>query len=178
MSPLRHITRLARLLVKIAVYGTAAILIVIGIAIAVIETGWAKNRIRDLIVHQANQYLTATLEIGRLEGSFFRGIKLGDIRLSKNGHTIVAIDDVSLSYSLRELFQQGVVIREIRLFRPRVAMARTPEGKWDITDLVKRDAREEKKTGPARPLEIDRIEVFDGDIELHAALAFGAGHCP
>ena len=164
MSPFRHIQRVAVLLAKTVVYGTAAILIVVGVAIAVIETGWAKNRIRDLIVRQANQYLTATLEIGRLEGSFFRGIKLGDIRLSRNGRTLIAIDDVSLSYSLRELFQPGVVIREIRLARPRVAIARTPEGKWDITDLVRRDARDEKRTGPGRPIEIDKIEVFDGDV--------------
>ena len=159
-------------------YITATILIIIGIAIAVVETGWAKNRIRDLIVRQANQYLTATLEIGRLEGSFFRGIKLGDIRLSRNGHTIVAIDDVSLSYSLRELFQPGVVIREIRLARPRVAIARTPEGRWDITDLVRHDAREQKRSGPGRPIEIDKIVVFDGDVELHDPLDFGAVHAP
>ena len=40
---------------------------------------------------------------------------------------------MSLSYSLRELVQPGVVIRKIRLARPRVVMARTPDGRWDIT---------------------------------------------
>src|SRR5436190_1872559 len=84
----------------------------------ILESSWAKNRIRGIIVRQANQYLTATLEIGRLEGTFFRGIQLGDIRLSRNGRELIAIDDVSLNYSLRELFQPGVVIRKIRLARP------------------------------------------------------------
>jgi autotransporter translocation and assembly factor TamB len=178
MSPLRHIQRLAVLLAKALIYGTAAILIVVGIAIGVIETGWAKNRIRNFIVRQANQYLTATLEIGRLEGSLFRGITLGDIRLSREGRTLIAIDDVSLNYSLRELFQPGVVIREMRLARPRVTIARTPEGKWDITELVKHDAHEQTRSGPGRPIEIDKIAVFDGDVELHDPLDFGAVHAP
>ena len=38
---------------------------------------------------QANQYLTATLAIGRLEGSLVRGIQLGDVRLSREGRTLI-----------------------------------------------------------------------------------------
>ena len=61
---IRHVSaRLARILVGIVAF----ILILIGFGIAAVETGWAKNRIRDLIVRQANQYLTATLTIGSLE---------------------------------------------------------------------------------------------------------------
>ena len=54
---------------------------------AAVETGWAKNQIRHLIVRQANEYLTATLTIGRLEGSIFRGLQLGDITLARDGRT-------------------------------------------------------------------------------------------
>src|SRR5947207_13971444 len=114
----RRVRRLGVVLGKTIVYVTAAILILLGAGLAVLETGWGKNRIRELIVRQANEYLTATLEIGRLEGSFFRGIKLGDIRLSRDGRELIAIDDVSLSYSLRELLQEGVVIKSIRPARP------------------------------------------------------------
>ena len=64
-------------------------LAIVGVGVVVVETGWAKNRIRELIVRQANQYLTATLEIGRLEGSIFRGLQLGDIRLSRNNQAII-----------------------------------------------------------------------------------------
>src|SRR5204863_9644077 len=124
---------------KTIVYVTAAILIFLGAGLAVLETSWAKNRIRSLIVRQANEYLTATLEIGRLEGSLLRGIQLGDIRLSRDGRTLVAIDDVALSYSVRELVQHGVVIKRIRLARPKVVMARTPDGRWDLATIVKRE---------------------------------------
>ena len=49
--------------------------------LSVVETGWAKNRIRDLLVRQANEYLTATLTIGRLEGSLLRGIAIPPVLL-------------------------------------------------------------------------------------------------
>src|SRR5436190_16977023 len=113
----RRVRRLGVVLGKTIVYVTAAILILLGAGLAVLETSWAKNRIRGLIVRQANEYLTATLEIGRLEGSLLRGIQLGDIRLSRDGRTLVAIDDVALRYSIRELVQYGTVIKRIHLVR-------------------------------------------------------------
>src|SRR5437763_4485892 len=176
MSAARHFRRFGVVLGKTIVYATAAILIVIGAGLAVLETGWAKNQIRRLIVRQANEYLTVTLEIGRLEGSLVRGIQLGDIRLSRDGRTLVAIDDVSLSYSIRELVQYGTVIKRIHLVRPRVTMSRTADGRWGLTTLVRREAREEQRTGPGRPIEIDSIEVDDGSVTLGAPLDFGAVH--
>src|SRR5947209_15031733 len=151
MSASRHLRRLGVVVGKTIVYVTAAILVALGAALAILETGWAKNQIRALIVRQANEYLTATLEIGRLEGSLVRGIQLGDIRLSRGGRTLVAIDDVSLRYSIRELIQYGTIIKRIHLARPRVVMSRAPDGRWDLASLVKREAHEETRSGPGRP---------------------------
>src|SRR5689334_3027567 len=53
MTPLRHIRRASVVLARTVVYITAAILILVGIALAIAETGWAKNEIRQLIVRQA-----------------------------------------------------------------------------------------------------------------------------
>ena len=105
---------------------------------AAAETGWAKNQIRSLIIRQANQYLTATLNIGRLEGSLFRGLELDDITLDRDGQTIIKIEEVALSYSIRELVSQGVTIRRVRLTRPYVAAKKLADGRWDIGALVKR----------------------------------------
>jgi autotransporter translocation and assembly factor TamB len=154
------------------------ILILIGIGISALETGWAKNEIRGLIVRQANQYLTAQLEIGRLEGSLFRGLQLGDIRLSRAGRTLVAIKDVELSYSLRELFQQGTVIKRIAITGLEVAAAKEANGRWDLANLVRREARQEEQTGPGRPIEIVSIDLKDATIALADPVSFGAAHIP
>src|SRR5437762_2411668 len=172
----RRVRRLGVVLGKTIVYVTAAILILLGAGLAVLETGWAKNLIRGLIVRQANEYLTAKLDIGRLEGSLLGGVQLGDITLARDGHPIVIIDDVSLTYSIRELFQPGVVIRRIRLARPRVFVAREPDGRWNLGALVKREIGEAERTGPARPIHFLSIEVMDGTVSLADPLDFGAAH--
>ena len=67
-------------------------------AMAAAETGWAKNQIRGLIIRQANQYLTATLNNGRLEGSLFRGLELYGVFTRQGvGLVIPFIDSTGVS---------------------------------------------------------------------------------
>jgi autotransporter translocation and assembly factor TamB len=152
------------------------VLVLVGVVLAVIETGWGKNKIRELIVSQANRYLTATLSIEQLEGSLLRGIRLSHVQLVGEGRTMIGIEEISVSYSLRELLQPGVVIRRLRLTRPRIAGAKRPDGRWDLGALIRR--QEERRRGPGRPIEVRVIEVVDGDVLLHDPLDFGAAHVP
>ena len=142
----RH--RIALGLTRALVYPIAFILLVVGLVFFAFETGWGKNLLRALIIRQANQYLTATLEIDRLQGSLIRGLELTGVRLSLDGRLLVAIDGVSLSYSIRELIDQGTVIRRILITRPRVSAGRLPDGRWDLSALVRREARDRQRTGP------------------------------
>ena len=147
-------------------------------ALAIVETGWSKSRLRDLIVGQANQYLTATLSIGRLQGSLLGGLQLGDVTLARDGRTLIKIEEVDVAYSIRELFQRGVVIRRVRLTRPTIVGAKMADGRWDLGALVKRESREQERTGPNRPIQIESIEIVDGHISLGSPLDFGAAHVP
>src|SRR5215510_13993153 len=115
---MRRSLRLVARLLRWFVYAVLISLVLVVLGLVVLQTGWAKNQLRALIVRQANQYLTATLSIGRLQGSLVRGIELSDVTLTRDGRTIISIDDVAVSYSIRELFDQGTSIRQIRLARP------------------------------------------------------------
>jgi hypothetical protein len=170
--------RVAVRLARLAVGLIATTLIVIGIALSVLETGWAKDRLRGLMVRQANEYLTVTLTIGRFGGSLFRGLEFGDVKLSRDGKALVTIDELALSYSLRELFESGTVIRRVRLTRPRFFVTRTPEGRWDLAAIVKRERREGQQTGPNRPIVVQRIDIEDGRVVFNNPLDFGAAHAP
>jgi autotransporter translocation and assembly factor TamB len=174
----RRLRSISATLARASIVLVAIILAIVLIGLAVVETGWAKNQLRDLIVRQANEYLTATLTIGRLEGSLLRGLQLGDISLGRDGHTLIRIDEVALSYSIQELFQRGVVIRSVRLTRPYVVGAKLADGRWDLGALIKRQSREQERTGPNRPIQIQSIEVIDGRVSLQDPLDFGAAHVP
>jgi autotransporter translocation and assembly factor TamB len=178
VSRLRRARSISAWLARAVIGLIAVVLAIVLVALAVIETGWAKDRIRDLIVRQANQYLTATLSIGRLEGSLLRGLQLGEISLGRDGHTLIKVDEIAVSYSIRELFQSGVVIRRVKLTRPHVVGAKMADGRWDLGALVRRESREQSRTGPNRPIEIQSIEVIDGRISLQDPLDFGPAHVP
>jgi len=166
--------RLAKVLVGLV----ALVLILVGVGLAVLETVWAKEAIRGLIVRQANQYLTATLSIGRLEGSLLRGIALADVSVARDGRTLIQIERIALSYSIRELVQSGVIVRRVQVTRPRIVGSRQPDGRWDLGALVRRDTREQERTGPSRPIQVQEIEIVDGRISLHDPLDFGPAHVP
>ena len=153
------------------VFGAVAALLLLVVAVlGALQTGWAKSYLRGLIVRQANQYLTATLDIGSLGGSLVRGIELSDVRLSREGEPIIAIERVTVSYSIRELVDRGVTIARIQVVRPRVVAERQPDGRWNLAALVRRDARDQERRGPGRPIHIRAIEVVDGDITLRDQL--------
>src|SRR5687768_1859833 len=127
---MRRLLRIARSVAVVFVFLVAFVLVMAASALLVIETPWGKRQIRALILRQASDYLTAQLEIGQVTGSLLRNVGLKDIRLTKDSHTVIAIDEVSLRYSIRELLQPGVVVRSLRLVRPRVVAAKQPDGRW------------------------------------------------
>lgn len=174
--PRSRALRIAVGLTRGLVYAVALLLLLIGLAFAAAETAWGKDRLRRLIIQQANLYLAGTLEIDRLEGSLVRGIELQNVRLSRDGRALLAVADVSLSYSLRELFETGVVVRRVRLTRPRITAGRQPDGRWDLAALIRREAREQQRRGPSRPITIQSIEVIDGIVDLRDPLRFGAAN--
>jgi autotransporter translocation and assembly factor TamB len=175
---LRRPLRLVGRLLRWFVYAVLVTLILIVAGLLILQTGWAKNQIRALIVREANQYLTATLSIGRLQGSLVRGLELSDITLSRDGKTIISIDNVALSYSIRELIDRGTSIRRIRVVRPRVVAEKEPDGRWNLGALIKRSTRVSQRSGPGRPIHIRSIEVTGGTISLLEPISFGAVHIP
>ena len=162
-------SRLGRTL-AVAVLGGLALVVALAL---LLQTPWAHHRLRSLVVSEANNYLTATLEIDRLSGSLFRGVELEGVRLRRGDATLVAIDRVEVSYSLRELIDQGTVIRRLALTRPRVVAAKDADGRWNLGALVR-----PRSSGPGRPIRIDRIDIVEGTVVLHDKLAVGAANVP
>ncbi len=159
-------------------YVVVAVLVLGGVGLAAIETRWGKNQLRELIVREANQFLTATLEIDELEGSLLRGLRLTGIRLSRNNEAIVTIEEVSLSYSVRELLQDGTTVRNLRLLRPRVSARKDADGRWNLASLVRRDASDADRQGPRRTIRLLSIEVVEGDVRLGNPFTLGGFQLP
>jgi len=143
-----------------------------------LQTPWAHERIRRLAVDQANRFLTANLEIGRLGGSVLGGVTLHDVRLSRDGTDIIAIDEVEVAYSLRQFFGDDIRVRRLRLVRPRVLIARDPDGRWNVGALVRPRERSAPSGRGRRPVLLEDIEVEDGYVEIRDPLRIGFARAP
>lgn len=167
-------SRLGRALAFAALAG---VLVVVA-AVLLLQSAWGHDRLRALIVSQSGRYLTATLEIDRLEGSLVSGVRLDGVRLSRGGDPIVAIDRIEVAYSIRELIDQGTVIRRLSLTRPRVLAERDADGRWNLSALIRRDTSRAARSGPGRPIRINRVEIVGGSVTLGEPLALGAARVP
>jgi autotransporter translocation and assembly factor TamB len=173
-----NVRRLARGIIRLTGVVLVGFLLLIVAAIALVDTNWGQAQLRRLIVGQSHRFLAATLEIDALDGSLFRGIQLRGVRLVQDDRPIVQIKEIALSYSIRELIDQGTRIRSLKVVEPRIAAERLPDGRWNLAAIVKRDSREGQRTGPSRPISIDAIDVVNGSVTIGERLAFGAVRAP
>ena len=93
---MRALRRLSRY-VAIAVL---SLVILLGAGVAVTQTSWFKNWLRQKAVSQAAQYLNGELTITRLSGNIFTGVALEGVALRHEGQTAVAMDRLTVEYSL------------------------------------------------------------------------------
>ena len=170
--------RIVRSLLRGFAYVVVATVVIAGLGLAAIQTTWGRNAIRRLIVREANQRLTASLEIGRLDGSFLNGITLADVRLSQGGETIISVDEVSVSYTIPEILEPGLIVRRIELVRPHIVAERLSDGRWNLEALIKPRNPPSERPARGRPIHVLSIAVSDGDVEIRDPLSFGAVRVP
>ena len=112
---MRALRRLSRY-VAIAVL---SLVILLGAGVAVTQTSWFKNWLRQKAVSQAAQYLNGELTITRLSGNIFTGVALEGVALRHEGQTAVAMDKLTVEYSPLTMISDGV--------DPRLDDARQPD---------------------------------------------------
>ena len=129
--------------------------------------------IRDLIVRQANQYLTATLSHRPPGRIAVARIQLGGRRVARDGQTLIRIDESRSATAFASWCKPASSCVSVRLTRPQVVggqACRTGAGisaHWSGAT-----SREQERTGPNRPIEMQSIEIIDGRISLQRSARF------
>jgi translocation and assembly module TamB len=135
------------------------------LALVSTQTRWFKDWLRRYVSRQAEQYLNAQLVIGRIDGNLLTGIALERVSLIQGGETILSAKDIGLDYNVLDLVGGGVIIDAIRINEPTVLLKRGPDG-WNLAGLVKEQAAEAEREGPARPVHIGTIGISNGTIAI------------
>jgi autotransporter translocation and assembly factor TamB len=168
--------KMRRALQIVAFIGTLVVGI-IALALIVSQTAWFRDWTRRYMVRQANQYLNGQLSIGRLSGNLFFGAELSDVAIDVNGERLIFIRQIGVDYSIFDLLSKGIVLDDIRLDEPRFVIRRTADG-WNLGRLVKEQAREAEREGPARPVAVGSIGISGGDFVLEGVGTVGGVVAP
>jgi len=156
---MRALHRLSRY-VAIAVL---ALVILLGAGVAVTQTSWFKNWLRQKAVSQAAQYLNGELTITRLGGNVFTGVELEGVALRHEGQTAVAMDRLIVNYSLWTMIAEGVTLDSMTLENPTILLQRDNAG-WNFSRFV----RTRQNTGGrgAPPITMESVVIINGHVIL------------
>ena len=141
-----------------------ALVIVLGAGVAVTQTGWFKNWLRQKAVSQAAQYLNGELTIQRLGGNLFTGVELEGVALRHEGRTAVAVDRLTVAYSPLTMITGGVVLDSMTLDSPTILIERDSAG-WNVNRFVK--TRRNTGGRGAPPLAMESIVINNGHVIIN-----------
>jgi autotransporter translocation and assembly factor TamB len=154
---IRALRRLSRY-VAIAVL---SLVILLGAGVAVTQTSWFKNWLRQKAVSQAAQYLNGELTITRLSGNVFTGVALEGVALRHEGQTAVSMDKLTVDYSLFTMISDGLIFDSMTLDNPTIRLTRDNAG-WNFNRFV----RTRRNTGGrgAPPITMESIAINNGHV--------------
>lgn len=146
---------------RYAAIGVIALVLLIAAGLAVTQTGWFKNWLRQQVVAQAGQYLNGSLTIERLSGSVFTDIELDGVALHHEGQTAVAMDKLTVRYSPMNMISNGLILDVLILDRPTILLQRDNAG-WNFNRFVK--TRQNTGGRGAPPITMDAVTINDGHV--------------
>ncbi len=140
-----------------------ALVILLGAGVAVTQTSWFKNWLRQKAVSQAAQYLNGELTITRLGGNVFTGVELQGVALRHEGQTAVAMDTLIVAYSPWTMITEGVILNSMTLENPTILLQRDNAG-WNFSRFVK--TRQNTGGRGAPPITMESIVITNGHVIL------------
>jgi uncharacterized protein involved in outer membrane biogenesis len=158
------------------------IVIVVGGLMAFVRYYLTEERVKALVIPQAETALGRKVAIGNINIGLFSGITIHDflIKESDSSSNFVSAKDFVLSYELLPLLQKKFIISEIRLDEPTVQIIRDKNGKFNFSSLALLAEKEpQAKTPKAKSgstalpiaLTINEIEVNKAKVIIRDQLA-------
>ena len=157
----RPALRALRRLSRYVAISVLSLVILLGAGVAVTQTSWFKNWLRQKAISQAAQYLNGELTITRLTGNVFTGVALEGIALRHEGQTAVAMDKLTVAYSPLTMISDGLVLDSMTLDNPTILLQRDNAG-WNFNRFVK--TRRNTGGRGAPPITMESIAINNGHL--------------
>ncbi|ARA93084.1 hypothetical protein AWN76_007865 [Rhodothermaceae bacterium RA] len=129
-----------------------------------LQTPRGARTARDAALRFVNERLLtgATLEVGRIDGTFLTRLTLTDVRLVRGDSVLARLDSASASYRLLPLLRRQIHVRDVALVRPTVHLTQQPDSTWDLADILPATTDEPDTTSAGFRLRVDRARLVNG----------------
>ena len=125
--------------------------------------------LKSILVKQLGQALHREVSIGRIDiNPYALSAKVADFSVkAEAGREVAGFDELYVNLSSASLFKLAAVVDEVRLQGLRLAVARTGDGRYDISDLLDEwmKPKDEPDTGMPR-FSLNNIQLIGGKIEF------------
>jgi uncharacterized protein involved in outer membrane biogenesis len=166
------------------VFGIIILLIVVVIAGLMVFVRYylTEERVKALVIPQAETALGREVTIGKINIGLFSGITIHDFLIKESDPTsdFVSAKAFVLSYELLPLLQKKLIISQIRLDEPAVQITRDKNGKFNFSSLaILAETEKPDKTEKTKPasaalplaLTINAIELNNAKIKIRDQMA-------
>jgi translocation and assembly module TamB len=140
---------------------------VLGLGAAAFRTDAGRRLVVVFAERMANENLRATLTLGSVGGSFFRGLEVQDVTLvGEDGVLLATVDRIGLRYRLSDLLSGRIVLGQLTLTRPRVNLVQWSDGEQLNADVVLSGSGEGGDGGPGPLIAFNDVVVVDGGVVI------------
>ncbi|MEO7714337.1 MAG: hypothetical protein ABIV10_15600, partial [Gemmatimonadaceae bacterium] len=135
------------------------------VVLVLATTSWGNERVRRVLVSQANDRLTGRMTVDRLRGNLLSGATLTGVRLVDSaGKPVFTARRVAVQYGLWSSLRGRVVVKSLMLDTALVIADRQPGARWNFQSLMRpRDSSTRSATRRVPP-ELADITVRHGRV--------------
>lgn len=151
-------------LLKIILVVIVVLVVLAAGAFLLVKSYLTDERLRALIVENAEKTLDRPVSLGAVNLSLFRGIVVRDLEIKEEDARSVFLKtrEFAISYRLLPLLSKRLVIDRISLVAPAVSVMKNPDGTFNFSDMAKAaPEKEQEETAAGLPLslDVDRISI-------------------
>jgi hypothetical protein len=123
--------------------------------------------LKSILLKQLSAELKRDVSIASIDiNPYAMSARIAGVKVvSPEGKELAGFDELFVNVSGASLFRAGVVVDEIRLTGPRVAVARLGEGQYDISDLLEKWLKPSEPS-PTPRFSLNNIQVINGRVEF------------
>jgi hypothetical protein len=151
---------------SLAAIGLLAFFVVLVLIVS--RTSFFRNWLRDRIV-AAVPVPGGDFAIGGIDGNLVTGFELRDVRLDRNGETLVRIHRIAASYTLSGLTHREIHVRFLEIDSLSMVLRQELDSTWNVEDVFRGEpAHAETVSAPAPDwtISVDRLSLNHWNAEV------------